>query len=348
MSGKKRTKIGNIHIGNGEKIAVQSMLNCRYDDVKGNIEQSIRLEESGCDINRVAVPNEEALILIKEIKSHTSMPLVADIHFDYRLAIKSVEAGADKIRINPGNIGGMDKVKAVVDCCRERNIPIRVGVNSGSLEKDIVKRDGGFTAKGLFDSAMRSVSVIENSGYDNIVVSMKSSDVKMMIDAYRLAEKSCIYPLHLGVTESGTMSIGTIKSAIGLGALLADDIGDTIRVSLTGDPVDEVRVAKEILSALKLTNGINLISCPTCGRTSIDLIEIAEKVEKAVSKMKTSKNITVAVMGCAVNGPGEAREADVGIAGGLDDAVLFKKGEIIGKLKGDIAEALISEIREML
>ncbi len=340
----REVKIGNIVIGGGHPIAVQSMLNRHYSDIEGNVEQSIELENAGCDINRVSIPNDEALKLIPAIKAVTKMPLVADIHFDYRLALKSVEAGIDKIRFNPGNIGSDEKARMVVDCCKSHGIPIRVGVNSGSLEKELLKKYGGPTGEALYESAMRHVRLIEDTGYNNIVISMKSSDVRTVVEAYRKAHENCDYPLHVGVTEAGTRESGTIKSAVGIGALLLDGIGDTIRVSLTDRPAEEIIAARAILKAVGITDGIEVISCPTCGRTEIDIISIANEVEQRTSHMK--KKLKVAVMGCVVNGPGEASHADLGIAGGKDVAVLFKKGELVRKISGDYASELIKEIEE--
>lgn len=338
----RKVKIGNITIGGGEPIAIQSMLNCHNSDIEGNVAQSIRLEEAGCDVNRVSIPNEAAVALIPAIKAATTMPLVADIHFDYRLAIKSVEAGVDKIRFNPGNIGSDDKAKMVVDCCKAHDIPIRVGVNSGSVEKELLKKYDGPTGEALFESAMRHVRLIEENSYHNIVISMKSSDVRTMTEAYRKAAMNCDYPLHLGVTEAGTREMGTVKSAIGIGSLLLDGIGDTIRVSLTDDPVEEIKAGRQILKAIDLYDGVQVISCPTCGRTEIGIIEIANEVEERAKGIK--KNLKVAVMGCVVNGPGEASHADLGIAGGKDSAVLFKNGEVIRKITSNYADELLKEI----
>ena len=328
----------------GKKIYVQSMLNVPSYDIEGSVCQAKRLEEAGCDIIRAAIPDEKALELIPAIKKEISVPLVADIHFDYRLALKSAELGIDKIRINPGNIGGQDRVKAVAEICRQKKIPIRIGVNSGSLERDILAKYGAPTAEALVESALGHAALLEQCDFDDIVISIKSSDVKTMIEAYRLLALKCEYPLHLGVTEAGTARMGLIKSAVGIGSLLCDGIGETIRVSLTADPVEEVYAAKDILKAIGKGSGVKLVSCPTCGRTRIDLISLAQKVEAAIKDL--DKDITVAVMGCVVNGPGEAREADIGIAGGDGCAVLFKKGEVIRKIPEDkILEELIAEIK---
>lgn len=328
----------------GKKIYVQSMLNVPSYDIEGSVCQAKRLEEAGCDIIRAAIPDEKALDLIPAIKKEISVPLVADIHFDYRLALKSAELGIDKIRINPGNIGGQDRVKAVAEICRQKKIPIRIGVNSGSLERDILAKYGAPTAEALVESALGHAALLEQCDFDDIVISIKSSDVKTMIEAYRLLALKCEYPLHLGVTEAGTARMGLIKSAVGIGSLLCDGIGETIRVSLTADPVEEVYAAKDILKAIGKGSGVKLVSCPTCGRTRIDLISLAQKVEAAIKDL--DKDITVAVMGCVVNGPGEAREADIGIAGGDGCAVLFKKGEVIRKIPEDkILEELIAEIK---
>lgn len=328
----------------GKKIYVQSMLNVPSYDIEGSVIQAKRLEEAGCDIIRAAIPDENALELIPAIKKAVSVPLVADIHFDYRLAIKSAELGIDKIRINPGNIGGQDRVKAVAEICKQKNIPIRIGVNSGSLEKELLEKYGTPTAEALVESALGHAALLEHCDFVDIIISIKSSDVKTMIEAYRLLAQKCDYPLHLGVTEAGTARMGLIKSAVGIGSLLCDGIGETIRVSLTADPVEEVYAAKDILKSIGKGSGVKLVSCPTCGRTRIDLISLAKKVEEAVKDI--DKDITVAVMGCVVNGPGEAREADIGIAGGDGCAVLFKKGEVMRKIpEENILKELISEIK---
>lgn len=331
---REKTKvvaIGNRVIGGNNPILIQSMTNTKTEDVKVTIEQIKRLEEAGCDIIRCAVPTQQAAYALKEIKKEIAIPLVADIHFDYKLAILAMDNGADKIRINPGNIGSTDKIKAVVDVAKERNIPIRVGVNSGSLEKNLIEKYGGVTAQGIVESALDKVKIIEDMGYDNLVISIKSSDVLMCIEAHQLLVKETDYPLHVGITESGTVYSGNIKSAVGLGAILSQGIGNTIRVSLTGDPIEEIKSAKLILKTLGLRKGgIEVVSCPTCGRTRIDLIALATQVENMVTNYDL--DIKVAVMGCAVNGPGEAREADIGIAGGVKEGLLIKKGEIIRKV----------------
>ena len=328
----------------GKKIYVQSMLNVPSYDIEGSVCQAKRLEEAGCDIIRAAIPDEKALDLIPAIKKEISVPLVADIHFDYRLALKSAELGIDKIRINPGNIGGQDRVKAVAEICRQKKIPIRIGVNSGSLERDILAKYGAPTAEALVESALGHAALLEQCDFDDIVISIKSSDVKTMIEAYRLLAQKCEYPLHLGVTEAGTARMGLIKSAVGIGSLLCDDIGETIRVSLTADPVEEVYAAKDILKAIGKGSGVKLVSCPTCGRTSIDLIGLAEKVEKLAAGYE-ELNLKLAVMGCVVNGPGEAKEADLGIAGGKGEGVLIKKGEIIRRMpEAELLSALKYEL----
>ena len=327
----------------GRHIYVQSMLNVPSTDISGNVEQAIALEKAGCEIIRVSVPDAAALDLIPAIKNRTSVPLVADIHFDYRLAIGAAERGVDKIRINPGNIGSPERVRAVADECRKRHIPIRIGVNSGSLEKSILKKYGAPTAEALCESAMNEIRELERCGFGDIVLSLKSSNVETMISAYRLAAEMTDHPLHLGVTEAGTYKMGLIKSSIGIGSLLADGIGETIRVSLTDDPIKEVEAGFDILRALGKTGGIKIVSCPTCGRTRIDLIGLVNRVERAVAGI--DKDLTVAVMGCVVNGPGEAREADIGLAGGDGCAVIFKKDEIIGKFsEEDALSALLAEI----
>ena len=341
----KPVKLKDITLGNG-KIYVQSMLNVISTDIAGNVAQAKALEKAGCEIIRVSIPDTAALELIPAIKSEVSAPLVADIHFDYRLALGAAERGIDKIRINPGNIGSRERVKTVADECRRRGIPIRIGVNSGSLVKSILEKYGSPTAEALYESAMAEIAELERCDFDDIVISLKSSDVKRTVDAYRLISQKTSYPLHLGVTEAGTYKMGLIKSAIGIGSLLADGIGETIRVSLTDDPVREVEAGFDILRALGLTGGVKIVSCPTCGRTKIDLIGLAHKVEEAVKGI--DKNITVAVMGCVVNGPGEAREADIGLAGGDGCAVIFKKDQIIGKFsEGNALTALLSEIDKL-
>lgn len=336
--------IGDRKIGGGNPIAIQSMTNTSTEDVTGSVEQIKRLEAAGCEIIRCTVPNLEAAKAIREIKKQISIPLVADIHFDYKMAIAAIENGADKIRINPGNIGGTDKVRAVVAAAKERNIPIRVGVNSGSLEKRLVEKYGGVTAEGLVESALEKVAMIEGQSYDNLVISIKSSDVLMCVKAHEILAKKTNYPLHVGITESGTIISGNIKSSIGLGLILHQGIGDTIRVSLTGDPVEEIKSARLILRTLGLRKGgIEVVSCPTCGRTKIDLIGLANQVENMVADIPL--DLKVAVMGCAVNGPGEAKEADIGIAGGIGEGLLIKKGEIIRKVPEEqLLEVLRAEL----
>lgn len=330
----KVIKIGNQKIGGGNPILIQSMTNTRTEDVEATVNQILKLEEAGCEIIRCTVPNEEAAKAIGEIKKRIHIPLVADIHFDYKMAILAIENGADKIRINPGNIGGQEKLSMVVKAAKAKNIPIRVGVNSGSLEKELVEKYNGVTAEGIVESALDKVRMIEEEDYDNIVISIKSSDVLMCARAHELIASKTKYPLHVGITEAGTFYSGNIKSAIGLGIILNQGIGDTIRVSLSADPVEEVKSAKLILRTLGLRQGgIEVVSCPTCGRTKIDLIGLANKVETMVSGYDL--NIKVAVMGCAVNGPGEAKEADIGIAGGIGEGLLIKKGEIIKKVPED-------------
>ncbi len=340
----KEIRIGQVTIGGNHPIAIQSMTNTKTEDVSATVEQIHALERAGCEIIRCAVPTMEAAESIKDIKEQISIPLVADIHFDYQLAIAAVENGADKIRINPGNIGDRGRIQAVVDCCREKNVPIRVGVNSGSLEKELIHKYGGVTAEGLVESALDKVSIIEGMGYHNLVISIKSSDVLMCIKAHELMAKKSDYPLHVGITESGTVYSGSIKSAIGLGNILYQGIGDTIRVSLTSDPVQEVVAAKLILKTLGLRQGgVSVVSCPTCGRTRIDLIGLAAQVEDMVQDFDL--DIKVAVMGCAVNGPGEAREADIGIAGGNGEGILIKKGEIVKKVpESELLETLRWEL----
>jgi (E)-4-hydroxy-3-methylbut-2-enyl-diphosphate synthase len=340
----RKVRIGDVTIGGGSPIAIQSMTNTKTEDAEATAEQILALEKAGCEIIRCAVPTMEAAQAIGRIKERIHIPLVADIHFDYRLAIAAIENGADKIRINPGNIGDADRVQAVVDKAKERQIPIRVGVNSGSLEKSLVERYGGVTAEGLAQSAMDKVHMIENMGYDNLVVSIKSSDVMMCVKAHEMIARECPYPLHVGITEAGTLLAGNIKSSIGLGLILSQGIGDTIRVSLTGAPVEEIRSGKIILKTLGLRQGgIEVVSCPTCGRTKIDLIGLANQVEDMVEDIPL--NIKVAVMGCVVNGPGEAKEADIGIAGGVGEGLLIKKGEVVKKVKEDqLLETLRQEL----
>ena len=337
----KKIRIGDVWIGGGHPVAIQSMTNTRTEDVDATVDQILRLEKAGCEIIRCAVPTQEAALALGEIKKRIHIPLVADIHFDHRLAIAAIESGADKIRINPGNIGSEDRVRKVVEKAKERSIPIRVGVNSGSLESDLVEKYGGVTAEGIVESALDKVHMIEKQGYDNLVVSIKSSDVLMCVKAHELIAKECPYPLHVGITESGTLMSGNIKSSIGLALILSQGIGDTIRVSLTGDPVEEIRSAKLILRTLGLRKGgIEVVSCPTCGRTKIDLIGLANRVEQMVADIPL--DIKVAVMGCVVNGPGEAREADIGIAGGIGEGLLIKKGEVVKKVK---EEELLDTLR---
>ncbi len=339
----KTVKVGNLTLGDG-KIYVQSMLNIPAENIEKSVEQAVKLEQAGCELIRAAVPRIEDALLITALKKAVSVPIVADIHFDYRLAIAAMEHGADKIRINPGNIGDRSKVQAVVDVAKEREIPIRVGVNSGSLEKNILEKYGKVTAEGLAESALDKVRLIESMGYDNLVISIKSSDVMMCVKAHELIAGQTSYPLHVGITEAGTLYSGNIKSSVGLGIILYQGIGDTIRVSLTGNPVEEVRTANLILRTLGIrTGGIQVVSCPTCGRTRIDLIGLAGQVESIVEKYKG--DLKVAVMGCAVNGPGEAREADLGIAGGHGEGLIIKKGEIIRKVP---EQELLSEFEKEL
>ena len=327
----KEVHIGNRVIGGANPILIQSMTNTKTEDVVATVAQIQKLTKAGCDIIRCAVPTMEAAKALAEIKKQVEIPIVADIHFDYKLAIAAMENGADKIRINPGNIGSVDRVRAVVDVAKERNIPIRVGVNSGSLEKNLVEKYGGVTAEGIVESALDKVKIIEDMGYDNLVVSIKSSDVMMCVKAHELIADKTNHPLHVGITEAGTIISGNIKSSIGLGLILNQGIGDTIRVSLTGDPVEEIKSAKLILRTLGLRKGgIEVVSCPTCGRTQIDLIGLANKVETMVAEFPL--DIKVAVMGCVVNGPGEAKEADLGVAGGIGEGLIIKKGEIFKKV----------------
>lgn len=340
----KTVKIGNRIIGGGNPILIQSMTNTKTEDVAATVAQIKRLEAAGCDIIRCAVPTMEAAEALTEIKKQVEIPVVADIHFDYRLAIAAMEHGADKIRINPGNIGSAERVKAVVDAAKERNIPIRVGVNSGSLEKELVEKYHGVTAEGIVESALDKVKMIEDLGYDNLVISIKSSDVLMCVKAHELIAAQTNHPLHVGITEAGTIISGNIKSAIGLGLILHQGIGDTIRVSLTGDPLEEIKSAKLILKTLGFRKGgIEVVSCPTCGRTKIDLIGLANQVENMVADIPL--DIKVAVMGCVVNGPGEAKEADIGIAGGIGEGLIIKHGEVYKKVpEGELLEALRYEL----
>ena len=343
----RRIQVGAVPVGGGAPVSIQSMCNTATEDVEATVQQIRRLEQAGCDIVRVAVPTEEAARAIPAIKRGIHIPLVADIHFDYKLALLCAEGGIDKIRINPGNIGSRERVRAVADACRERGIPIRVGVNGGSLEKDLVQKYGGVTAEALVESAMGHVRLLNRFDFDDICISVKCSDVPLTMRAYTLLSQQTDYPLHLGVTEAGTPSMGMVKSAMGIGGLLCMGIGDTIRVTLTADPVEEIYAAKKILRAAGLRKeGVNLIACPTCGRTRIDLIPMAEEVERRLANCK--KNITVAVMGCAVNGPGEASAADVGIAGGNGDGLVFRKGEILYKVPQErLVDALMEEIERL-
>ena len=343
---RKSVKCGNVTIGGGAPISIQSMTNVDSRDEQALLVQIQQLQDAGCEIVRIAIPDMEAAEVLARVKKQTSVPLVADIHFDYRLAIAAIEAGADKIRINPGNIGSSERVQAVVDAAKAKNIPIRIGVNSGSLEKDIVEKNGGVTAAGLAESALRNIKLIEDMGYDNLVVSLKSSDVKMNYEAHKLVSENTDHPIHIGITEAGTLARGKVKSAIGIGALLLDGIGDTMRVSLTADPVEEVYFAKEILESIGLRQPkVNLVSCPTCGRTKVDLQHLAEEVDRRLADADVPEGLKVAVMGCVVNGPGEAKEADFGVAGGDGKGVIFAKGEIIKTVKEEeIVDQLIQII----
>jgi (E)-4-hydroxy-3-methylbut-2-enyl-diphosphate synthase len=345
MRNVRPVKVGDCVL-DGKHIYIQSMLNMRSDDIEGSVRQAVELEKAGCEIIRAAIPNKEAVKLIPAIKEAVKIPLVADIHFDYKLAIESAAAGVDKIRINPGNIGGMDRVKAVVDACRARQLPIRIGVNSGSLEKELLAKYGSPTPEALVESTLNHAAMLEHFDFNDIVISIKSSDVNRMIASYRLAAEKCSYPLHLGVTEAGTERMGLIKSAIGIGSLLCDGIGETIRVSLTDDPIREIAAAKDILKSIGKRGGVRIVSCPTCGRTRIDLVKAAKMVEEAVKDM--DKDITVAVMGCIVNGPGEAREADVGIAGGDGCAIIFRKDGTQRKIREEeIVPELLAEVDKL-
>lgn len=343
----KRVMVGDVPLGGESRISVQSMLNVPADQIEKSVEQALALENAGCDIVRIAVPNREAVKLVYALKSALTIPVVADIHFDYRLALEAAAAGVDKIRINPGNIGDESKVKAVADTCRQKKIPIRIGVNSGSLEKEILAKYGHPTPEALRDSALYHASLLEKYDFTDIVLSMKSSHVPTMVRAYELTSQTCDYPLHLGVTEAGTERMGLVKSSAGIGALLLEGIGDTLRVSLTADPVKEIYAAKDLLKALEIeTEGIQFISCPTCGRTRIDLIGLANQVQESLRDCK--KNLTVAVMGCVVNGPGEAREADIGVAGGNGEGLLFKKGQVLRKVPEELLlQELLKEIESM-
>ena len=346
MRNSKQVRVGNVLLGGGAPVTVQSMLSVPSTDVAGSVRQALELERAGCEILRAAIPNKEAVALIPAIKEKVSIPLVADIHFDYRLALEAAAAGIDKIRINPGNIGEESRVKAVADTCRQKRIPIRVGVNSGSLEKHILAKYGDPTPEALCESALYHVSLLEKYDFDDIVISLKASSVDLTIRAYEQIAEKCEYPLHLGVTEAGTARMGLIKSAIGIGSLLQRGIGDTIRVSLTADPVEEIKAANDILRALDLKKGVRFVSCPTCGRTRINLIALANQVEERLKDCR--KPITVAVMGCAVNGPGEAREADIGVAGGEGEGLIFKKGKIVRKVpESRLLEELFHEIEKL-
>lgn len=343
----RKVRVGDIYIGGGEKITVQSMLNRPAADIEGSVKQAIELEKAGCEIIRAAVPDMKATELIRALKKAVSVPVVADIHFDYRLALASLEAGVDKIRINPGNIGSIERVKIVADACKKKNVPIRIGVNSGSLEKELLTKYGAPTAEALAESAMGHVALLEKCDFYDTVISIKSSDVETMIRAYEIVAAKCDYPLHLGVTEAGTHNMALIKSSIGIGSLLMKGIGDTVRVSMTADPVCEVKAGFDILKAAGIKKDCpSIVSCPTCGRTKINLIALAQEVEKRLSDCR--KQIKVAVMGCAVNGPGEAREADIGIAGGDGCALIFKKGEIVCKVsEEDAVDRLLEEIEKI-
>lgn len=341
-----QVKVGGVAIGGGAPIPVQSMLSVPSTDIEGSVRQAVELERAGCEILRVAIPDMSAVRLISAIKEKIGIPLVADIHFDYKLALEAVAAGIDKVRINPGNIGGDDRVKAVAKACREKNIPIRVGVNDGSLEKHILAKYGHPTAAALVDSAMYHASLLQKFDFNDIVVSMKASSVDRTVEAYEIAATRCDFPLHLGITHAGTARMGLIKSAIGIGGLLQKGIGDTIRVSLSADPTEEIRAGIDILKAVDLRGGAKVIACPTCGRTRIDLIPLANRVEAALADCK--KDITVAVMGCAVNGPGEARGADIGVAGGVGEGLIFRKGEILRKVpEENLLDELLAEIDKL-
>lgn len=343
----RKVKVGNVYIGGDAPVSIQSMTNSKTKDVEATLKQINELYNAGCQIIRCAVLDMEDAEKLKEITERSPIPVVADIHFDYRLALKAIENGVSALRINPGNIGSIDRIKAVAEKCNEKNIPIRIGVNSGSLEKDILEKHGRVNAEGLVESALRHVKILEDLNFYDIVISIKSSNVPMMIECYRLVAQKCDYPFHLGVTEAGTVQMGTIKSSVGIGTLLAEGIGDTIRVSLTSNPIEEIKVAKEILRSLGLRKGgVEFVSCPTCGRTQINLIKIAEEVEKRLAEC--NKDIKVAVMGCVVNGPGEARESDIGIAGGRGEGIIFKKGEIIRKVKEEeLIDVLMEEVNKL-
>ncbi|WP_294371515.1 flavodoxin-dependent (E)-4-hydroxy-3-methylbut-2-enyl-diphosphate synthase [uncultured Clostridium sp.] len=343
----RKVKVGNVYVGGDAPISIQSMTTAHTKDTEAVLAQINELYLAGCQIIRCAVLDMEDAEKLKEITEKSPIPVVADIHFDYRLALRAIENGVSALRINPGNIGSIDRIKAVVESCKKKNIPIRIGVNSGSLEKDILKKHGKVNAEGLVESALRHVKILEDLDFYDMVISIKSSNVPMMIECYKLVAEKCDYPLHLGVTEAGTVQRGTIKSSIGIGALLAEGIGDTIRVSLTSNPVKEIKVAKEILKSLDLIKGgVEFVSCPTCGRTQINLIKIAEEVEKKLENC--NKDIKVAVMGCVVNGPGEARESDIGIAGGKGEGIIFKKGKVIKKVKEEeLIDALMEEVNKL-
>ncbi|MBN2789766.1 MAG: flavodoxin-dependent (E)-4-hydroxy-3-methylbut-2-enyl-diphosphate synthase [Candidatus Delongbacteria bacterium] len=352
MKNRKNTrsvKIGDVAIGADHDIAIQSMTNTKTIDTDSTIKQILDLEEAGCNIARIALPDILSTKVIPEIKKHIHIPLVGDIHFDYKIALSAVEQGIDKIRINPGNIGGRDRTRAIIEACKDKNIPIRIGVNSGSVERDIVDKFNGVTAEGMIESMSKYIGYFQEENFHDLVLSLKSSDVMLMIEAYRLISKLYDYPLHLGVTEAGSYFTGSIKSAVGLGILLNEGIGDTVRVSLTGDVNQEIYTAREILKSLKLhSGGVNIISCPTCGRTEVDLADVVEELEERIQSLKIKKSINVAVMGCAVNGPGEAREADLGIAGGKNEFLLFIKGEIIKKIpQNEVIDVLINEIQKL-
>lgn len=342
-----KVKVGNIFIGGGAPVSVQSMLNAPAHDIEGNVKQALLLQNAGCDIVRVSVPDKQTLKTVEALKKNISIPLVADIHFDYTLAIESIAAGADKIRINPGNIGDESKVKAVADACKNAGVPIRIGVNSGSLEKHILEKYGSPTPEAMVESGMYHISLLEKYDFDNIVLSLKSSDTQKMYRAYELAAQVCRYPLHLGVTEAGTEQMGVIRSAAGIGGLLLRNIGGTVRVSLTDDPVKEVESGIRILKAIGLRKGgVRIVSCPTCGRTKIDIVGIAKEAEKRLANI--NKDITVAIMGCVVNGPGEAKEADIGLAGGDGCGVIFKNGELLKKVpENALLDELMEEIKKM-
>ncbi len=343
----KKVKLKNIEFGNG-RIYIQSMLNCIFSDVKSNVDQAIELENAGCEILRVSIPNTESLKLIPAIKDKISIPLVADIHFNYKLALEAIKLGIDKIRINPGNIGSDENVKIVADACKSKNIPIRIGVNSGSVEKNILSKYGSATSEALVESALYHVNLLEKFNFNDIIISIKSSNVEKMVKAYRILAQKCNYPLHLGVTEAGTERMGIIKSAVGIGSLLLDNIGDTIRVSLTADPIKEIEAANDILHAIgrSSTPAIEFVCCPTCGRTQIDLIPLANQVQERLKNCK--KNIKVAIMGCIVNGPGEASDADIGIAGGNGFGFLFKKGNVVKKVpESDLVDTLVKEVESL-